>query len=357
MAYPSAKPSSVPSIRPNAQPSSFPSAIPSQQPSSHPSISPLSSPSSVPTKQPTSRPSLQPSSQPTFYPSKQPTSKPSRQPISHPSSQPTGSPSTSLPSSVPTIITESPTPLRAPSISAYPSQTRKPTKQPVTPRPTAIPTVRPSFIPTSAPTQTVSVFPSGNSHFKESLFFFGSYLPAIENIPNLYLTEENIGSSYIIFGFRKESFNEKEIIIGSRKAQGLYSLIRNEAGLVQDQAMSRSSYPIGDFNGDSYEDLLICDSINSYCLVYFSQGNGFQNLLVTFAIKSNNNDLFGWSIAKLNDINGDNYDDIVISALSSNILYIFFGSNVITADINIDQLITSQAIQIIGSQYEQNIST
>jgi hypothetical protein len=348
-------PSSSPSLRPNAQPSSFPSVKPSRDPSSQPSSRPFSSPSSLPTKQPASRPSSRPSSQP----SKQPTSKPSRQPISHPSSQPTRVPSSSFPSSIPTIVTEKPTPLRAPSISAYPSQTSKPTKQPFTRKPTAVPTVRPSFFPTPLPTQTIAVFPSGNSHFKASLFFFGPFIPVVEsNIPNLYLTEENnIGSSYIIFGFRKEETSKRrEIIIGNRNSQGLYSSIIHEAGLVRDQAMSRSALPLGDFNGDSQEDLIICDPINSYCFVYFGQGNGFVNLQVSFAIKSANDDLFGWSIAKLNDLNEDNNIDMAISALSSNIIYIFFGSPNI-ADIRIvDQQLTdsSLGIKIVGSENDQN---
>jgi thiaminase len=369
--FPSSKPSSIPSLIPSTQPSSLPSILPSGQPSSRPSIKPSCTPFSVPSIQPTSRPSSQPScyptnlptakpsrqpsSQPTMQPSRHPTSKPSKQPSSHPSSQPTSSPITSSPTSIPTIITESPTPLRVPSISSYPSQTRKPTRQPITPRPTAIPTVRPSFLPTSAPTQRISIFPSGRINFKESLFFFGSYLPAVENIPNIYLTEGTIGASYIIFGFnRKKERISKEIVIGSRNSQGLYSIVMNDAGLIPDHTMSRTALPIGDFNGDSHEDLVICDPINSYCFLYFGRVNGFQNLQVSFAIKSNRNDLFGWSIAKMNDINRDNFDDFAISALSSNTVYVFFGSNSSHADVNIDQLDSSVGIKIIGSQNDQN---
>jgi hypothetical protein len=369
--FPSSKPSSIPSLKPSTQPSSLPSILPSGQPSSRPSIKPSCTPFSVPSIQPTSRPSSQPScyptnlpttkpsrqpsSQPTMQPSRHPTSKPSKQPSSHPSSQPTSSPITSSPTSIPTIITESPTPLRVPSISSYPSQTRKPTRQPITPRPTAIPSVRPSFLPTSAPTQRIHVFPSGRINFKESLFFFGSYLPAVENIPNIYLTEGTIGASYIIFGFnRKKERISKEIVIGSRNSQGLYSIVMNDAGLIPDHTMSRTALPIGDFNGDSHEDLVICDPINSYCFLYFDHVNGFQNLQVSFAIKSNKNDLFGWSIAKMNDINRDNFDDFSISALSSNTIYFFFGSNSDHADINIDQLDSSVGSKIIGSQNDQN---
>jgi hypothetical protein len=372
--FPSATPSSVPSLRPSTQPSSFPSLLPTGQPSSQPSSKPSCAPFSAPSLQPTCRPSSrpsndpthlptakpsrQPSSQPTMQPSRrpsgQPTCKPSKQPSTRPSSQPSSSPISSFPTSEPTIITESPTPLRNPSISAYPSQTRKPTRQPITPRPTAIPTIRPSFIPTSAPTHTVSVFPSGNIDFKESLFFFGSYLPTLENIPNIYLTDETIGSSYIIFGFQEKEGRPKEINLGSRSSFGLYSLImNNQVGLMQDHTMSRSVLPVGDFNGDTYKDLLICDPVNSICFVYCGHVNGLQNLRVSFAIKSDSNNLFGWSIAKINDINRDNLDDFAISALSSNVIYVFFGSK-ITTDIVVDeQLDSSIGITIIGSQNDQ----
>jgi hypothetical protein len=354
--FPSSQPSSVPSLSPSIQPSPFPTTKPSRQPSNQPSSKPSFIPFSVPSIQPTSIPSAQPSYYPTNFPtarpSSQPSCKPTSQPSRSPSSQPTSSPITSSPTSIPTIITESPTPLRVPSISAYPSQTRKPTRQPITPRPTAIPTVRPSYIPTSAPTQKISVFPS-HTEFKESLFFFGSYLPAVENVPSIYLNVGTIGSSCIIFGFHKKERIPKEIVIGSRNSQGLYTPIMYEAGLRQDHTMSRTALPIGDFNGDTYTDILICDPINSLCFVYFGHVNGLQNLQVSFAIKSNNNDIFGWSVAKLNDMNKDNCNDIAISALSSNVIFVFFGSEN-TADILIDQLDSSVGIQIIGSQNDRN---
>jgi hypothetical protein len=333
-------PSSVPFWRSTTWPSSFPSTRPSQEPSTRPSYKPSLTPFSVPTLQPISIPSRQPSRQPSCRPS------------SKPSTQPTDSPSSSLPSSIPTILTDSPTPLRNPSVSAYPSQTRKPTRQPVTPRPTRGPTVRPSFRPTY---QTVSVFPAENSHFKQALFLFGSYFAAAETTPNIYLNEETIGSSYIIFGFRKQERMIKQITIETRTAQGLYCPIVNQEGLKQDKSQSRAAVPIGDFNGDTYEDLVICDPINSMCFGYFGQGNGFHGLKVSFSIKSSSNELFGWSVAKLNNVNQDRFDDFAISALSSNIVYLIYGSNSFLADINIDQqLVSSIGIKIIGSRLDQN---
>jgi hypothetical protein len=342
---PSSQPTGDPTKRPRAQPSSFPSSQPSQQPSSRPSGKPSFVPFSAPTSRPTSRPFSQPSCRPSY------------QPTSSPTDQPTSSPTSSSPTTEPTIITESPTPVRVPSISAYPSQTRKPTRHPVTSKPTAKPSIRPSFLISSAPTQTISALSSGNNnHFKESLYFFGSYLGAEETIPNIDLTEDNIGASYIIFGFTQKENPSSEIIIGSRNSDGRYSPILNdEGGLKQEQRMSRSALPIGDFNGDSYEDLLICDPINSKCFVYFGRGvHGFQNLHVSFAIKNINSELFGWSIARLHDANRDGFDDIAISALSSNSIYVFYGSNAYATDIITAELDPGVGIKIIGSRNDQN---
>jgi hypothetical protein len=201
----------------------------------------------------------------------------------------------------------------------------------------------------------VSVFPSRNIRFKESLFFFGSFLPVVENIPDIHLTDDSTGSTYIVFGSgRKERNQPRQVIIGSWYSHGQYSPLTVEAGLRQDHTMSRTALPIDDFDGDTFEDLLICDPINSICFLYFGHVNGLQNLQVSFAIKSANNDLFGWSIAKLNDLNGDNHGDIAISALSSNRICIIFTSNSDHTDINIDQLDPSVGIKIIGSESDLN---
>jgi sugar lactone lactonase YvrE len=355
MNYSSSQPTLIPSMSPtcisSTSPSLHPTCIPTIPPSLLPSCPPSNKPTCHPSRFPSSQPTITPSVKPSRQPTRQPTSRPSRQPIGHPTGQPTSSPLSSIPTSIPSIITESPTPLRNPSISAYPSQTRKPTRQPVTSRPIALPTVCPSFRPTLLPTQPISVFPSKNGHFKESLFFFGSYLPAVETIPNIYLTDETVGSSYVIFGLKDKV---KEITLGVNNAHGHYSPVMKGAGLMRDQAMSRTALLIGDFNGDSYEDLLICDPMNCGCFIYFCGENGFQNLQVSFAVKSNKNDLFGWSAAKLNDVNNDTFGDIAVTALSSNVIYIVLGSNLNNGDVNLDAVGLSFGIKIIGSRKDQN---
>jgi hypothetical protein len=393
---PSYSPTAVPSDHPNEskfdQSTSLPSnqatsslqsyqptEIPTPQQSRFPSFQPISDLPSLPPEFPTSQPSVNPTTQPsmrfsstpitssscepTFHHSSQPTiqssNKPETQPDvsaqpnqQNPSEKPTNPPSFSISTLNPTSITESPTQL-----SPVNDPTRPPSASPLTVA-TAFPThSRPSFRPISPSAKTITVFPNGTTKFKMALFAFGAYLPALNssNMPNVYLTEHQVGSSYIVFGTKERK--RTEIVIGSRRSQGLYSAIMKEAGLMQDLAMSRSGLPIGDFNGDTLEDLLMCDTINSRCSIYFSRGNRLSNLEVSASLRSHKNDLFGWSTAKLNDINGDKLDDFAVSALSSNIIYIFFGrTSEVIDDIIVDQQLSSSiGMKMIGSSNDQSI--
>jgi hypothetical protein len=251
-------------------------------------------------------------------------------PSSQPSLQPTGIPS------------------ELPQISHRPTTTRSPTSTPI-------------------PTLRIHSLKDNYLKFKEALFFFGSYLPTpVEETPDIHLNEPFIGSSYMIFGFKDNEERRrttKEITLGSRESLGLYTPVEN-SGLVEEKVMSRSSFPIGDFNGDSFQDLLVCDPVNSLCQMYAQKPSGSDLFERFLEIKNENNDLFGWSIARLGDLNdiSDHCDDIAITSLSSNLIYLFFGSkayskaqqNVITIP-NSNTLPVSTGIQIIGSSNDQNI--
>jgi hypothetical protein len=390
--FPSTLPTVVPSIQPGncptGQPVSFPTTVPSNFPTSLPSISPTSRPSVTPSVQPSTCPSVYPSLQPTNHPSSDPSSVPSlfpsNQPSSFPSSVPTDLPSnrpTNKPSCTPSSVpTNQPTqrPSVQPSLQPVSFPTTRPSRQPFS-RPSSQPSRQPTATPSSRPTKarppsssfpTLSILPlSNNNHldFKETLFSFGSYLPAVENIPNFSFNDSLVGSSFIIFGFRGNERGKtvKEITIGTRESFGSYTgLVNTNSGLNQDRRMSRASLPIGDFNGDSTNDLLVCDPRNSICRIYSEKGNGKSGKYeIYLVIKNINNDLFGWSIAKLNGVNKDACDDIAITSLSSNIITILFGSkdlwkiqqNEIIIKNNTNALPSSVGIRIIGSRNTRNI--
>jgi hypothetical protein len=115
------------------------------------------------------------------------------------------------------------------------------------------------------------------------MIYLGSFLPTTTGeTHNILLGEPLVGSSYIVFGFNTNEKKQKlkELTIGSTDSLALYAPLLNTAsgGLIPDREVSRSSLPIGDFNGDFQEDLLVCDPVNTICassnhLRYFSNGH------------------------------------------------------------------------------------
>jgi hypothetical protein len=397
---PSARPTLAPSVQPTSQPTEQPISCPTRAPTTLPSVSPSVSPTRIPTLQPISTPrsipstlpSVTPTQQPLSCPTAQPSDQPSCSPISPPTCQPSVRPS-SFPTRQPTgfpSLNPSGQPSKQPFSlpTAYPSD--NPTSVP-SGQPFFRPTLQPHSDPTSQPSRQPTTWPSPvrssrrpNSvfslplNFKESHVYLGSFLPSppsntdgvVDVLPNINLNDPSIGSSFVIFGFKHtergtKTTKLKELMIGSREAHGFYAQIDSNSGggLIPDQRRSRSALPVGDFNGDSHEDLLICDARNNVCRVYFglkSESGGesgrFQDYL---EITNDQNDLFGWSIARLSDVNGDGCSEIAINSLSSNIIYLIAGKRSLsttTQDILIQNgtLPASNGIRIIESRFDQN---
>jgi hypothetical protein len=357
---PSGKPSGQPTSRPSFQPVS----TPTRKPSTSPSRVPTGQPSSQPSRQPVSIPSSLPSSKPSRQPSSQPTKQPFSRPSSTPSSQPTMIPSSSRPSSVPTIQTEKPSFPLPPSISAYPTTTRKPTRSPFTKKPTAIPSLRPSFSPTLAPTAALSIFPL-STRFQSQLFFLGSFLPNSETMTSIIQladgsSSSSLGMSYLIFG--KRNNHNDELVIGSRDSLGLYtelSATGTEGGYLTRDTVSRSFTNIGDINKDDLDDLLLCSPASSLCYLYLGKHSSglFENLQVSSSISlfspeedSESYSLLGWAASPAGDMNSDGVNDFAVSALTVNTVYVLFGqSPSFPAHIILSQLTPSQGFKITGS--------
>jgi hypothetical protein len=337
----------IPSFQPitNTNPTPLPSHSPSNTPSVFPSSTPSSAPSRSPTKQPISRQSSQPSVQPSHSPSSQPTrqpvshptSQPSRQPTAQPSMQPTSRPSSSHPTSSPTLASSAPTPLRAPSVTAFPSATKKPTR---------IPTIRPSFVPTTKPTSALSIVPN-TRRFTSFLFLLGGLTfqpdPVVQDIRlnNAPVSGQN---SFVIFGQKKKF--PSNIVLGSRESLPLVTEI--SPSLSQDSVI-RSTTVVGDINGDSFPDLLVGYPSSSVCFCYLGTTNGFINLVVSFVIHGPKETEFGWAVAGMNDINNDHCDDMIISAKASGIVYVLFGKPQFPNDINVELMTSDDGFKITGS--------
>ena len=140
-----------------------------------------------------------------------------------------------------------------------------------------------------------------------------------------------------MFGRQAKEEFPSELIIGSRGSDGYYSdlsELTNYEGKLYRDSMSRSITNLGDINGDLQHDLLRCVPLASVCYLYLGKDNslGFQGLPITTTItesdqNSNNagTTLFGYATTGTNDVDGDGFQDFLISAPVGNIIYLFFG--------------------------------
>jgi hypothetical protein len=344
---PSHQPTAGPTVIPSNQPWSVPSVVPTRFPSSQPSGQPSSKPSfiprSVPTAQPTNRPSRQPFSRPT--------SQPNVSPSSQPSGQPSSSPSSSCPTRFPTATSKAP---QAPSVSFYPTMTKRPSRSP---------TRRPTVTPTVAPTNFFSVLSSSNAgnHFQGNLFLLGASSYAvgddiISRVDNINLDNHVPNhDAYLLFGQNKKFTHNIDL----RSSPGFVSRVNRQSLLSREvpnnNFLVRSATIVGDINRDGVSDLIIGYPFASRCFVYFGRNQGgsgggeeFSNLAVAFMIYGETESEFGWAISGIGDINDDHSDDFMISAKAIGVIYVFFGfTNSI--DLRKKPLSSDQGFRIISS--------
>jgi hypothetical protein len=380
---PSSQPTAMPSKQPTTQPTSIPSCQPTSMPSLHPSCNPTSQPTSVPSNQPTGPPSCRPTNQPTSHPSSQPSIKPSSQPTSepslqptviptvqpsqqpsnHPTSYPTGQPS-SAPSCQPTAIpSNQPSGLPTDQPSSFPTDqpSRQPSRAP-SDQPSSSPTSRPSIQPTTIPTDQPVAFPTSAPQATiyqtyGVLFYLGAMSGAVRN-------NDFLGTSYILFGrnFKHQTRFPSTISLDSSLSREFVSpIISNEAGIRNDVTI-RSTTVIGDINGDSYLDLLIGYPLVSKCSVYLGDGvNDFATIITTtgesFAIIGDpyrGSGFLGWSSIRIGDLNGDGLEEIVVSAINANTVFVIYGRTRFYKTITITELTYKDGFQIKGSDQETN---
>jgi hypothetical protein len=369
-ARPTESPSSQPSSSPSGQPSSFPSSQPSDCPTNLPSSVPSVQPSNVPSNQPTNFPTEQPSSLPTSFPSNQPTVHPSYQPSSSPTCQPTGFPSmqpscepskqptglpTNQPSSQPTTV-PSMQPSSSPSLQPLSFPTSCPSSQPTT-----IPTAQPFSFPTSSPAARVY-------QTKGVLFWMGT-----TSSNNRDSTTQNdndndavLGASFILFGrnFNHQSRFPFTLSLSATSSRAFISEINvnDEAGIRHDLTI-RSTTIIGDINGDGFDDLLVGYPLASKCSVYFGNGEeDFSSVIAnsgeSFAIIGDPYDgggFLGWSSIRIGDLNSDGFDEIIVSAIYSNTIYVIYGKREFPdRNLKIDELSAKDGFRIIGHPDEIN---
>ncbi len=391
--HPSSQPSNEPSAQPSSHPSSQPSNEPSAQPSSHPSNEPSNQPSAQPSSHPASQPSNQPSAQPTSCPSAQPTNQPSTPPFNHHSAQPTTyssnhpttKPSANLtghpsnqPSHEPSITQRSAPPSTKPASrssnppSSLPSTPPVPSVMPsigltarssiiYTAPPTVSLTNEPSLTPSLLPTATASLVPSflsstassslnffyscsnNDSSWKDSLFLFGLYSNDDESFKTLNISSASNSPSFIIFGSELLTMSSSSLIqidVSCAPFSCHYPVTSVSTSYKRD-ITSRAAVIPGDVNGDTYNDLLVCSPLISSCYIFFGEKeDGLKNVLIGVTISGPSGVFFGFAVAGIEDINGDGFIDIMVSALTGKTCYVIYGRRSWSSEMKVSEMVS-----------------
>jgi hypothetical protein len=217
-----------------------------------------------------------------------------------------------------------------------------------------VPSAQPFAFPTSAPVATV---------YQTNGVLF--YLGATSDLSAQTQNNDFLGSSYILFGrnFKHQSPFPFTIPLDSSSGREFASEISNKnAGGIRNDITIRSTTIVGDINGDGFDDLLVGYPLVSKCSVYLGNGvDNFATIIATsgesFAIVGDPYDgggFLGWSAIRIGDLNGDGIEEIVVSAIYANAVYVIFGSTNFEKLIHINELTTQNGFRIKGSDQETN---
>jgi hypothetical protein len=226
-----------------------------------------------------------------------------------------------------------------------------------------IPSSQPFSIPTAAPQATI---------YQTNGVLF--YLGAMSPLNKTHQNDATLGSSFIFFGKKFKSDNKfpSTIDLSSVASREFVSEINSESGAgtaggIRNDITTRSTTIVGDINGDGFIDLLVGYPMVSKCSVYLGNGvDDFATIIATsgesFAIiaagdpEKGEGGSLGWSSIRIGDLNGDGCDELVVSAISANTIYIIYGNREFSSkNLNITELtLKGGLVKIIGNPLEIN---
>jgi hypothetical protein len=223
-----------------------------------------------------------------------------------------------------------------------------------------IPSAQPFANPTSAP---VTAMYQSN----EVLFWLGLNDGSIQ-VSKTQASDENdvLGTSYILFGRNSKHQNPfpSVISLGDDSSREFVSEISKSEGVgIRHDTVIRSTTVIGDVNGDTFLDLMVGYPLASKCSIYLGNGvDDFTTIVATtgesFAIIGDPYDgggFLGWSSIRIGDLNSDGCDEMVVSAIFANTVYVIYGRHGITRrSIPVNVLLAPDGFKIIGNPVEIN---
>jgi hypothetical protein len=245
-------------------------------------------------------------------------------------------------------------PSRFPSVQPVSSPSSQPSSQPTT-----IPTTQPFAFPTSAPVATIY-------QTNGVLFLLGETSGGSKTNSTARSDNDGIlGTSYILFGrnFNHQSRFPLTISLSDSSSREFISEIDSNEGGIRHDITTRSTTIVGDINGDSFLDLLIGYPLASKCSVFLGNGvDDFSVIIATtgesFAIVGDPYDeggFLGWSSIRIGDLNGDGLDELIVSAIYANTVYIIYGKRDFTRNkIYVNELQAKDGFKIVGHPDEIN---
>ena len=167
------------------------------------------------------------------------------------------------------------------------------------------------------------------------------------------------GSSYVVFG--KASGFSATLELSSLDGSNGFRL----DGVTTLDYSGRSVSSAGDVNGDGFDDVIVGvpdadpnGSFSGSSYVVFGKASGFSATLELSSLDGSNGfrldgvtvgDRSGSSVSNAGDVNGDGFDDLIVSAPSSGSSYVVFGkASGFSATLELSHLIGSNGFRLDG---------